>query len=160
MILTANELCSDVGAGIRKTTIFLILLSLNQSFERLFKNSICLFPPQTKHDLLQARSAAQIFAGGGEHHFGEAVDRIAKNAGGNGRKREAFQLVLISQLERAERGLTQLAVFVAFAHLRADGVNDVLGFESAAGGNDRSAHRSAANLVALVLNRLAALAAD
>jgi len=68
--------------------------------------------------------------------------------------------MLIGNFKRIERGVAQLAIFIALAHHWADGVNHVSGFEIPTRRDHCCSYRRAADSVAVFLNFRPALAAN
>ena len=99
-----------------------------------------------------------------QHHLGATLNRVAENAGADGRKCDAGQSMFVGKSQCAQRGRAQLGILIAGAHNRADGMNDIFCRQTAAGSNGRRArpHQAmqAYPFIAFLLNPVTALADD
>jgi len=86
-----------------------------------------------------------------QHDLSTTADRKTEDARADCRESQAAERLFIGQLQTRQGGAFQLFIFVAFAHLRTNGVNDVSGLQVSAGRQDCSTHGRAPDLIALQL---------
>ncbi len=115
---------------------------------------------QAENDAVEAAAPAQVVGGDGEHDRGAAFDGKPEDAAADGWKSDAFQRVLLCDFQAAGGGAAQFFVFVAFAHARADCVDDMLRPQPASGREHGAANRAPADLIAFSLNGRTPLAAN
>ena len=115
---------------------------------------------QADDDALQLRATLEVAVHLRQQDAGAAVDRVAKDAGGNRRDRDRALAVAIGEGQRRAHRGGQLAVLVALAHAWANGMDHLLRLQRAGARHHRRADRRAADSIALVLDRGTALLAN
>ncbi len=126
----------------------------------------CAFVEQNKPDLANMRRMHQSFASAGDGNLRRQLNRITVNPGRNRRKRDGAEPEFVGNLNRLDMAAGQGFRFSlpAAAPNRADGVNDILGGQSASRGSDSLAGGKASLLrddgFAGIKNRWASCAMD